>query len=198
MAFCPDKLRWMTCWFSGGGWNEAGRRTVPECVPAGQKRLPGVRGAQQGVPGVQPGGARKENREAERFGKAGQLNGAGLTPPHHGAQRFKAAGRFEPGAPCAGLRAYEEAAVRWMRNKGKIKSISADSGVGNKGVKADPRRAAKAAGFTILHLPPPGGIRAGRPQPQAAGAVRCEYCAPSGRTSARGLHVGREARDLLQ
>ena len=52
-----------------------------------------------------------------------------------------------------------------MRNKDKIKSISADSGVGNKGVKADPRRTAKAAGFTILHLPPPGGIRAGRPRP---------------------------------
>ena len=51
------------------------------------------------MPGVQPGGARKENREAERFGKTGQLNGAGLTPTHHGAQRFKAAGRFKPGAP---------------------------------------------------------------------------------------------------
>ena len=27
------------------------------------------------------------------------MNGAGLTPPHHGAQRFEAAGRFKPGAP---------------------------------------------------------------------------------------------------
>lgn len=73
------------------------------------------------------------------------MNGAGMIPPYRGAQRFEAAGRFEPGAPCAGLRAYEEAAVRRMRNKDKIKSISADSGVGSKGVKADPRRAAKAA-----------------------------------------------------
>ena len=137
---------------------------MPERVPAGQKSLPGVRGVQQNVPGVQPGWARKENREAERFGKAGQLNGAGLTPPHHGAQRFKAAGRFKPGAPCAGLRAYEEAAVRRMRNKDKIKSISADSGVGSKGVKADPRCAAKAEGLDF-YLPPPGGIRAGRPRP---------------------------------
>lgn len=92
------------------------------------------------------------------------MNGAGMIPPYRGAQRFEAAGRFEPGAPCAGLRAYEEAAVRRMRNKDKIKSISADSGVGSKGVKADPRRAAKVEGLDF-YLPPPGGIRAVRPRP---------------------------------
>ena len=138
---------------------------MPERVPAGQKSLPGVRGVQQNVPSVQPGGARKENREAERFGKAGQLNGAGLTPPIMGRSGLRPPAGSSPARPCAGLRAYEEAAVRWMRNKNKAKSISADSGVGDKGVKADPRRTAKAAGFTILHLPPPGGIRAGRPRP---------------------------------
>ena len=135
---------------------------MPERVPAGQKSLPGVRGVQQNVPGVQPGGARKENREAERFGKAGQLNGAGLTPPHHGARRFKAAGRFEPGAPCAGLRAYEEAAVRRMRNRSKAKSISADSGVGNKGVKADPRRTGMAARSILTYRRPAASGQADR------------------------------------
>ena len=131
---------------------------MPERVPAGQKSLPGVRGAQQNVPDVQPGGARKENREAERFGKAGRLNGA---------QRFKAAGRFEPGAPLREVCVHTKKQLCGGCETGesKDKSINADSGVGNKGVKADPRRTAKAAGFTILHLPPPGGIRAGRPRP---------------------------------
>ena len=110
------------------------------------------------------------------------MNGAGLTPPHHGAQRFKAAGRFKPGAPLREVCVHTKKQLCGGCETGesKDKSINADSGVGNKGVKADPRRTAKAAGFTILHLPLPGCSRAGRPQPQAAGAARCEYCAPSG------------------
>lgn len=135
---------------------------MPECVPAGQKRLPGVCGARQNVPGVQPGGARKENREAERFGKAGRLNGAGLTPPIMGRSGLRPPAGSSPARPARGLRAYEEAAVRRMRNKDKIKSISADSGVGSKGVKADPRRTAMAARSILTYRRPAASGQADR------------------------------------
>lgn len=132
-------------------------------------------------PAYSPAGPGKKTEKLNGSEKRTVERG-GVDPAHHGAQRFEAAGRFEPGAPLREVCVHTKKQLCGGCETGesKDKSINADSGVGNKGVKADPRRTAKAAGFTILHLPPPGGIRAGRPQPQAAGAARCEYCAPSG------------------
>ena len=170
---------------------------MPERVSAGQRILPGVRGVQQNVPFVQPGGARKENREAERFGKAGQLNGAVLTPTHHGAQRIGRRPVRARHAPARGLRAYEEAAVRRMRNRNRDKSISADSGVGNKGVKAGTRRTAKAAGFyhTFTCRRPAASGQADRSHKRQA---QRDDCAPSGGPGPEGFIWAERPCDLLQ
>lgn len=84
-----------------------------------------------------------------------------------------------------------------MRNtRAKTKSISADSGVGNKGVKAGPRRTAKAAGFTILSPSAarrqPGrqtaatsGRRGGMTAPPPAVHDRRALCGPKGPATCR-------------
>ena len=138
---------------------------MPERVPAGCAGVSGVCGAQQSMPFVQPGGTCKESCQVERSGKTGQFRRAGVNPAHHGAQRIGRRPVQARRAPAQGLRAYEEAAVRRMRNtRAKTKSISADSGVGNKGVKAGPRRTVTAA----------RSILPGR-RPAAAGQADCSH-----------------------
>lgn len=52
--------------------------------------------------------------------------------------------------------------MRWMRNRNKDKSISADSGVGDKGVKADPRRTGMAARSILTYRRPAASGQADR------------------------------------
>ena len=88
-----------------------------------------------------------------------------MTPPIMGRSGLRPPAGSSPARPCARFAFIRRGSCAADAKQGQDQKHQRGLGVGNKGVKADPRRAAKAAGFTILHLPLPGGIRAGRPRP---------------------------------